>query len=380
MRRLLLRTILFGLACVLRLAARVDAGFRRELRRHDMVAQIRLKDGSLGRWYAIENGRVWSRAGVHPRPDVTMAFKDLATAFVFLVPPPDQSEIVHAAKQFRVVVDGRDELVVWFMQLLNRITTIGLEQGRRMPDGTTRYTTCTNGGPLFVYVKDGRIVRLTPIDLDDSDAPSWTIRARGKSFTPWRRATVNPHAMNLKSLVYSDKRLLHPMKRVDFDPNGERNPQNRGKSGYVRISWDEAFDLVANEIKRQKREHGPAAMAIYHSLHRQRGNVGYYLSALPRFGNLVEDCLRECEMIVFWSSDPETTSGAYAGAEGTQRRLWAKQLGVEFVHIDPHCTPTAQLLGGRWIPIRPAWSRATRRRRSSIRSRVAPSSPTAQAA
>lgn len=302
MRRLLLRTILFGLACVLRLAARVDAGFRRELRRHDMVAQIRLKDGSLGRWYAIENGRVWSRAGVHPRPDVTMAFKDLATAFVFLVPPPDQSEIVHAAKQFRVVVDGRDELVVWFMQLLNRITTIGLEQGRRMPDGTTRYTTCTNGGPLFVYVKDGR------------------------------------------------------------------------------ISWDEAFDLVANEIKRQKREHGPAAMAIYHSLHRQRGNVGYYLSALPRFGNLVEDCLRECEMIVFWSSDPETTSGAYAGAEGTQRRLWAKQLGVEFVHIDPHCTPTAQLLGGRWIPIRPAWSRATRRRRSSIRSRVAPSSPTAQAA
>ena len=32
------------------------------------------------------------------------------------------------------------------------------------------------------------------------------------------------------------------MKRVDFDPNGERNPQNRGKSGYVRISWDEALD------------------------------------------------------------------------------------------------------------------------------------------
>ena len=40
------------------------------------------------------------------------------------------------------------------------------------------------------------------------------------------------------------------MKRVDFDPNGERNPQNRGKSGYVRISWEEALDLVADEIKR----------------------------------------------------------------------------------------------------------------------------------
>ena len=106
-------------------------------------------------------------------------------------------------------------------------------------------------------------------------------------FTPWRRATVNPHALTLKSMVYSDKRLLYPMKRVDFDPNGERNPQNRGISGYERISWDEALDIVANEIKRQKREHGPGAMAIYHSSHHQWGNVGYYLSALPRFGNLI---------------------------------------------------------------------------------------------
>ena len=47
------------------------------------------------------------------------------------------------------------------------------------------------------------------------------------------------------------------MKRVDFDPNGERNPQNRGKSGYVRISWDEALDLVAGEIKRLKRDLRP---------------------------------------------------------------------------------------------------------------------------
>ena len=43
------------------------------------------------------------------------------------------------------------------------------------------------------------------------------------------------------------------MKRVDFDPQGERNPQNRGISGYERISWDEALDIVANEIKRQKK-------------------------------------------------------------------------------------------------------------------------------
>ena len=38
--------------------------------------------------------------------------------------------------------------------------------------------------------------------------------------------------------MYSKDRLLSPMKRVDFDPNGKRNPQNRGVSGYEPISWD----------------------------------------------------------------------------------------------------------------------------------------------
>ena len=41
---------------------------------------------------------------------------------------------------------------------------------------------------------------------------------------------------------------------------GERNPQNRGISGYERISWDEALDMVAGEIQRVKREHGPGAI------------------------------------------------------------------------------------------------------------------------
>ena len=113
-----------------------------------------------------------------------------------------------------------------------------------------RYCNMTNGGPVFVYVKDGKIVRMTPIDFDDDDPPPWTIEARGLKLTPPRKTTLAPHGQNAKSIVYSPDRLLYPMKRVDFDPNGERNPQNRGKSGYVRISWEEALDLVAGEIKR----------------------------------------------------------------------------------------------------------------------------------
>src|SRR5213593_817468 len=115
----------------------------------------------------------------------------------------------------------------------------------------------TNGGPVFGYVKDGKIVRRTPIGLEDADGASWTIRARGLEFTPPRKTTLAPHGQNAKSIIYSPDRLLYPMKRVDFDPNGARNPQNRGKSSYVRISWDEALSIVSTEIKRQKRTYGP---------------------------------------------------------------------------------------------------------------------------
>ncbi len=53
---------------------------------------------------------------------------------------------------------------------------------------------------------------------------------------------------------------MYPLKRVDWDPNGERNPQNRGNSKYKRISWDEATDIIASEIKRVIKKYGPTAI------------------------------------------------------------------------------------------------------------------------
>jgi trimethylamine-N-oxide reductase (cytochrome c) len=116
-----------------------------------------------------------------------------------------------------------------------------------------RYTNGTTGGPVFVYVHDGKILRITPIEFDDTDAPSWTIEARGRVFTPPRRTTLSPWTVAHRSSIYSPKRILTPLKRVDFDPNGARNIQNRGVSGYEPISWDEALDLVAGEMIRLHR-------------------------------------------------------------------------------------------------------------------------------
>ena len=58
----------------------------------------------------------------------------------------------------------------------------------------------------------------------------------------------------------TEGRILYPMKRSDWDPKGERHPENRGKSAFERISWDEALDIIADECFRIKEAYGPEAI------------------------------------------------------------------------------------------------------------------------
>ncbi|MFH0728734.1 MAG: molybdopterin-dependent oxidoreductase [Pseudomonadota bacterium] len=362
----------------------------------NFTAQIRLKDNYQGRYYIFKDGKLSSKSGIHPSPDVLMTMETAELAVKLMSPAMKRIDMVNAMKEFQVNMEGRDDLMQWFSETLNLIQTVGADYGTDMGNGVTRYVNCTNGGAVHVDVKEGKIIRIMPIEFTDDDAESWTIDARGKKFTPPRKTILSSYTHAFKSIIYSKDRLLYPMKRVDFDPNGERNPENRGISGYERISWDEALDIVANEILRVKEEHGQGAILSSNGSHHMWGNIGYWLSAFKRFLNLightptiqnpdswegwywgasnhwgysmrlgggemyglVEDALKECEMMVFWASDPESTSGVYAGMEGSVRRLWAKELGIEFVHIDPHYNHTAALLGGKWLAPRPATGNA----------------------
>ena len=248
------------------------------------------------------------------------------------------------------------------------------EAARLTMGEVTRYTNLTTGGPVHVDVKDGKILRIVPLELDESDGPSWTIHARGRDFTPPRRTTLAPYIVSNRSHVYSPKRILTPLKRVDFDPKGApgstgpggRNAQNRGTSGYEPITWDEALDITASEIERVHREQGPAGILTSPGSHHLWGVVGYRHSTYFRFMNLIgytygehnpdswegwhwggmhmwgfshrlgipeqydllEDALQNTELMVFWSADPESTGGGiYTAYESTPRRKWLKELG-----------------------------------------------------
>ncbi len=157
-----------------------------------------------------------------------------------------------------------------------------------MPSGAEQiFVNCTNGGPIRVHVQDGRITRVRPLVFDDTDAASWKLEVDGEEYTPLRKACVAPFALTERARVYSEDRILYPMKRVDFDPKGERNPQNRGRSGYVRIGWDEALEIVSSEMKRIRADYGPEAIMSRAGSHHNWGNLGYRTGAWSRFFNLI---------------------------------------------------------------------------------------------
>ena len=256
---------------------------------------------------------------------------------------------------------------------------------------TQRYTSCTNCGPISVDVEDGQVVRIQPLVMDENDLRPWTISAGDKRYSPPKKVTVAPYVLAERKRLYSDDRIRYPMRRVDFDANGERNPQSRGKSPYVRIGWDEALETVAGEIRRVQDSYGPSAIAAMTSSHHNWGLVGYKMSAFSRFFNLIgytpvldnpdswegwhwgathsygfiwrlgmpepydmlEDALQHAQMIVFWSNDPDTTRAVYDGCDSALWRQWLKEKGVDMVFVDPFHNYTAAAMRGKWIAPRP---------------------------
>ena len=92
-------------------------------------------------------------------------------------------------------------------------------------------TTCAShcGGtcPIRVHVRDGVITRIEP---DDGQEPQFRACLRGRAY---------------RQRVYSPDRLKYPLKRVGA----------RGEGKFERISWDEALNTVADQLKRVYRLH-----------------------------------------------------------------------------------------------------------------------------
>jgi anaerobic selenocysteine-containing dehydrogenase len=118
------------------------------------------------------------------------------------------------------------------------------------------------GSPCAVDTKDGKITRIRPLHYDSKYAREeikpWRIQKNGKSLETPLKSMPSPISIAYKKRAYSPNRILYPLKRIDWDPEGERHTENRGMSKYRRISWDEAASIIANEIGRVYKHYGPA--------------------------------------------------------------------------------------------------------------------------
>ncbi len=247
-----------------------------------------------------------------------------------------------------------------------------------------------------VDTRDGRIIRISPLHYDLrynlEDIKPWKIEARGKSFEPSIKSLVSPLSLAYKNRVYSPNRILYPLKRIDWDPRGERHPENRGKSGYVRISWDEAVEIVVSELKRVKEKYGPSAVLSQTDGHGESKMVnnahgcstrllqllggytqqarnadsweGWYWGAKHVWGmdpvgqmlpqsNLFPDIAENTEMLLFWGCDPETTPWGFNGQMASRLCYWFAELGIKQVYICPDLNYGAAVHADKWIPILP---------------------------
>ena len=95
---------------------------------------------------------------------------------------------------------------------------------------------CISRCGSIAVVEDGRFVALEP---DPSHPTGQALCAKGRA---------------APELVYHPDRLLYPLKRTR--PKGDPDP------GWQRISWDEALDLTAANLRRLAERHGPESVVF----------------------------------------------------------------------------------------------------------------------
>jgi anaerobic dimethyl sulfoxide reductase subunit A len=200
------------------------------------------------------------------------------------------------------------------------------------------------------YVVDGVVTRQKTDDThpDSPDFPQQRACARGRA---------------QRRRIFGADRLKYPMKRKNWTPGGG-DKSLRGKDEWVRISWDEALDIVASEVKRIGDKYGynsilwgtdAIAAAGGYTNAWGSSSSGTWAFTGPRvIGNYATAGndrfeLRKSKLIVMWSTDPITSSAG----NPTYNYMQAKKAGAKFIFIDPYFNNSAQVLADEWIPIRP---------------------------
>ncbi|TRW43839.1 DMSO/selenate family reductase complex A subunit [Georgenia yuyongxinii] len=220
---------------------------------------------------------------------------------------------------------------------------------------------CGSRCPLRMQVKDGHIVRVLPDNTGDDELGSQQIRAcvRGRA---------------IRQRIYNPDRLKAPMRR--------KAGATRGAGEFEEITWEEAFDTIASELKRVIDTYGNEAVFYHYGSGSTGGNItkrgtwprllnctGGYLAqygdystaqitgAYPyHYGaflgsNSLQDA-KHAELQVMFGNNPLETRMS-GGGESFVTQQTKKLHNVRTIVIDPRYSETALAVGDQWVAIRP---------------------------
>ena len=198
--------------------------------------------------------------------------------------------------------------------------------------------------------------------------PDQSLDIRGDKDDPFSRGYICPKAVALQDIYYDKDRLKHPVRRT--------------QNGWQRIGWDEAFDEVAQNLKRINRKYGRNSIATYlgnptvhsygailfapgfiRSLHTRNrfsatsvDQLAHHLAAYLMFGHqllLPVPDLDRTKFFLILGANPAVSNGSMMTAPGMGRRLQEiQERGGKVILIDPRFTETAKL-ADRHLFIRP---------------------------
>ena len=201
----------------------------------------------------------------------------------------------------------------------------------------------------YALVKDGVVIQQKTDDThpDTPDYPQQRGCGRGRS---------------QRYQVFGADRLKYPMKRKNWEPGGGKK-ELRGRDEWVRISWDEALDLVANEAKRIIDNYGNKAIlgssTVINALGGGCATWGtvsegaWPIPGIKMTGNSIGSNdrmdFRNSKLIIWWGQNPIWSSGG----NPTYNWLQAKKAGAKFIVVDPFYHDSAQVMADEWVPVRP---------------------------
>ncbi len=212
---------------------------------------------------------------------------------------------------------------------------------------------CGGGCPLIAHVKNGKLIRITNNPLK----------------SPWMGGCVRGFGM--VKAVRHPRRIRQPLIREGA----------RGKGLFKTISWPQALDIIAKNLRHTKKKHGNEAIMPLGGSGACRGIVHNTFSLPSRFfsqfgghtetvGNysagalgftlpylfgshptgIDPHTLDDSRLILLWGLNSETCR---FGSELRDKLRQLRKEGKRIIVIDPRKTATVKKLASQWIAVYP---------------------------